>query len=707
MSRSIVQRIHGLRWRLALCAFAVLAGASACDRGPTEPSTPVAQLDISGAPSESMLLVGATAQLRAVARDAGGAVLERRTSWSSSNTAIARVSSAGMVTAVSSGVVVITATAGGETAEVGIAVRVAVPVPPSTAGAPVTTALLGNTLSLTLSPGAATASSLTVGRALIITDDTRILTTSAFAIGPAGVTFAAPVSVELSINFATIPPAKLAGVRLYRVTPSGDVAGIAASSVDIARGVLIAPLTQTGTYVAIVPGDPTMLVDAEGTSRRVDVGAAVPGIGVIARDAAGNPVPGASIQFSIEGAAGFIVGPGVALTGIDGRANLPGAWFVGPSKGTYRLRAQLIGAPLSVLFTATAIQPAVAVRIASAPTSGLSGVILSGAIPVELVDEFGDRVEVNQQVTLSLLGSGGTLAGTTSSLAVLGGALFQGQKINGPGTYRIVASSGTLTPDTTEAITITQEAAWLLVLTQPAGAVSGVPFTTQPVVEVRDNANIRMVGDSTLVTAGLQGAGTLLGTRSVRAVNGVATFTNLAVDGAATGVNLSFTSVTTANAFSQSFDVAAPPPGIRLLVGQVPLFYLNSGQVFGPSFQFDLSNRGGANVAALDVTVTWDPARFFFEGRNPLFWRDSSFTAADVTVDESQVAAGILRFTGSTPRATTANFDLGGVILKALPPTSVVETTITAVVNSATNAAGAPVSITVRPTTVTIFPPAP
>lgn len=686
---------------LVLVLFLILAS---CDSGPTEPGVPVAELSIGGAPGEGMLLVGATAQLTAVARDAAGAILERRINWSSSDAAVARVSSSGLVTAVSSGVVAITATAGGESAVIGIAVRVAVPVPPSTAPAPVTTTLLGNTLSLTLSPGAATAPSLTVGRALIITDDPRILVTSAFAIGPAGVTFSAPVSVALSINFATIPTTKRAGVRLYRVTPSGDVEGIATSSVDVARGVVIAPLTQTGTYVAIVPGDATMLVDAEGTSRRVDVGDAVPGIGVIARDAAGNPVPGASIEFSIEGALGSIVGETVALTGIDGRADLPGNWIAGPAKGTYRLRARLLGGSLSVLFSATAIQPAVAVRITSAPTTGLSGVMLSGAIPVELVDAFGDRVEVNQQVTLSLLGSGGTLEGTTSDLAVLGGAIFQGQRINGPGTFRIVASSGALKPDTTEAITITQQAAWLVVKTQPAGAVSGLAFTTQPVVEVRDNANIRMVGDSTIVTALLQGSGTLFGTLSVRAVNGIATFLNLAIEGAATGVNLGFTSFTAANAFSESFNVAAPPPGVRLVVGQMPFFNLIPGQTFGPSFQFDLSNRGGANVAAVDVTFTWDPARLSFNGLNSGSWRDSTNTNAVITVDDSQVAAGILRITGSTPLATIANFDLGGVMLQALPTTAIVQTIVTAVVNSATNAAGAPVSITVRPTTATIYP---
>lgn len=704
--------VHERKVKRALWSSLATVGATvsllaSCDGGPTEPRTAVAEISVTGVPVENMLPVGAITPLSAVARDAAGAALERKISWRSTNPSVASVSSAGVITAVSPGVVAISASAGGESAAVGIAVRLPVPVPAPTAPAPVTTSLLDNALSITIAPGATTTGTLTVGPAVLEADDARVLTSTAFAVGPASAVFAGAVSVEVRVNLAAIPAAKRPGLRLFRVLPGGDLEGIAASSVDIARSVVIAPLAGPGTFVVVVPGDAAQLVDAEGASRRVEVGESVPGIGVIARDAAGNPVPGASIEFSTEGVTGSIIGDTIALTDIQGRANLPGDWIAGPTKGTYFLRARLLGSPLSVQFSAVAVQPAVAVRINSAPTTGLSGVILPAAITVELVDEFGARAEETQQVTLSLLGSSGTLNGTTTDLAVLGGVIFQGQRINGPGTFRIVASSGTLKPDTTDAITITQEAASLVVLTQPAGAVSGVAFTTQPVVEVRDHAGIRLIGGSPLIAADLQGSGTLLGTRSVAAVNGLATFTNLAIDGAANGVNLVFSTATAPNAFSASFDVAAPPPGIRLLVGQTPLFNLFSGQVFGPSFQFNLSNRGGANVAALDVSFTWDPARFSYEGQNPWFWRDSTNTAAVVTVDDSQVAAGIIRFTGSTPFATTATFDLGGVILKALPPTTTVETVITAIVHSATNAAGAPVPITIRPTTVTIYPPAP
>lgn len=676
---------------------------AACSGGPTEPSVNVATVDITGAPSENMLLVGATAQLNAVARDAGGNVLSRRATWTSTDPAIARVSSAGVVTAVSSGVVGITATVGGEIGAVGIAVRVSVPVPPAAAAGPVTTPLLDNSLSLTIAPGATTATSLTVGRALILTNDTRILTATAFAIGPAGITFTAPVSVEVAVNLATLPAAKRAGVRLFSVSQAGELEGIAASRVELARGVVVAPIARTGTYVAIVPGDPAQMVDAEGNSRRVEVGTAVPGIGIIARDAAGNPVPGASIEFSVEGVAGSIIGDTIALTDMEGRADLPGEWIAGPAKGNYALRARLLGTGLSVQFTAVAFAPAVAVRIEGSATEGLSGVALAGAIPVQLVDIDGDRAEVNQQVTLSLIGGSGALFGTTTDLAVLGGAIFQGQRIDGPGVYRIVASSPGLAPDTTDAITITQQVAWLEVLTQPAGALSGLPFTTQPVVELLDHARLRVIGGDAVVAAFAQGPGTLFGTRSVAAVNGVVTFTNLAVEGAGT-LALNFVTDGPVNVLSGELVVAPAPPGVRLLVGG-PVRDANPNQSFGVPITADLSNRGGADVAALDVTITWDPARFEYVDRSVGPWRDANGTEAVITVDESQVAAGIIRFSGTTPGATTASFMLGQPILRTLATATTVESTINAVVNLARNAVAAPVSVTVLPMTVTVWAP--
>ena len=86
----------------------------------------------------------------------------------------------------------------------------------------------------------------------------------------------------------------------------------------------------------------------------------------------------------------------------------------------------------------------------------------------------------------------------------------------------------------------------LAILTQPsATATAGVPFAQQPVLQVRDQfGNLRStangVTDSTVVTAARgNGSGTLQGTLTATATDGVATFTDLAHN-VATNITLSF-----------------------------------------------------------------------------------------------------------------------------------------------------------------------
>jgi len=76
-------------------------------------------------------------------------------------------------------------------------------------------------------------------------------------------------------------------------------------------------------------------------------------------------------------------------------------------------------------------------------------------------------------------------------------------------------------------------------VTQPAGA----PLTSQPVVDVRDASGLRVSFARAPVTVSIaSGTGTLSGTTTVQAVNGVATFTNLQVTGATVGTTLRFAS---------------------------------------------------------------------------------------------------------------------------------------------------------------------
>ncbi|AMW04173.1 Ig-like domain-containing protein [Gemmatimonas phototrophica] len=125
------------------------------------------------------------------------------------------------------------------------------------------------------------------------------------------------------------------------------------------------------------------------------------------------------------------------------------------------------------------------------------------------------------------------------------------------GTADITATSAGASSSVT--VTVTPGAAVkLVVTTQPAGAASGVLLTTQPVVEVRDNADNLVTTGSVLVAVGVSG-GTVTGTTSLTAQQGVARFTDLTVRGTIGSRTLVFTSGALASAASNSFDLSAGP----------------------------------------------------------------------------------------------------------------------------------------------------
>src|SRR4030095_12699527 len=116
----------------------------------------------------------------------------------------------------------------------------------------------------------------------------------------------------------------------------------------------------------------------------------------------------------------------------------------------------------------------------------------------------------------------------------------------------------------------------LTIQTQPsATAIAGVAFAQQPILQVRDQfGNLRStangVSDSTVVSAARNaGSGTLQGTTSRTALNGLVTFTNLSHN-VATNITLSFSasglSGTNSSIIAVSHAIAnqlvfAPQPG--------------------------------------------------------------------------------------------------------------------------------------------------
>ena len=104
------------------------------------------------------------------------------------------------------------------------------------------------------------------------------------------------------------------------------------------------------------------------------------------------------------------------------------------------------------------------------------------------------------------------------------------------------------------------DAAAAAITTQPTGAASGSVLATQPVIRIVDAAGNTVTSSTVSVVASIaSGGGTLSGTTSVAAVNGVATFTNLVITGTSGDRTLTFTptSLTAVTSSSLTITVGA------------------------------------------------------------------------------------------------------------------------------------------------------
>ena len=107
----------------------------------------------------------------------------------------------------------------------------------------------------------------------------------------------------------------------------------------------------------------------------------------------------------------------------------------------------------------------------------------------------------------------------------------------------------------------------LAMITQPAGATTGNAFATQPVVEIRDAAGLRVTTDnatsiSVAITGGTGTSGAILsGNLSVIATSGRVNFSGLSIDLAGTAYTLSFSATGLTGATSAAFNVTTPSAG--------------------------------------------------------------------------------------------------------------------------------------------------
>jgi subtilase family serine protease len=289
---------------------------------------------------------------------------------------------------------------------------------------------------------------------------------------------------------------------------------------------------------------------------------------VTVQDAYGNTVTtdtsAVILQLGANPSGGTLSGT-VTVSAIAGVASFSGL-YIDLAGNSYTLTAgdgSLTGAT-SDPFNITA-DAAAQLAFTTQPSGGAAGTAWSIQPAVIIKDAYGNTVTTNTSNVTLAIGtnpSGQTLSGTVTVSAIAGVASFSGLYINLAGnSYTLTAGDGSLTGATSDPFDITAgPAAQLAFIAQPSGGMAGAEWSAQPAVAVLDIYGNTVTTDTSEVTLSIgadPGGGTLSGTVTVSAVDGVATFSGLSINQAGIGYTLVAGDDALTSATSNAFNISA------------------------------------------------------------------------------------------------------------------------------------------------------
>jgi hypothetical protein len=151
--------------------------------------------------------------------------------------------------------------------------------------------------------------------------------------------------------------------------------------------------------------------------------------------------------------------------------------------------------------------------------------------------------------------------------------------------------------------TVAGAATKLFVVTAPATAQAGEPLSPQPVIQLRDQNNNNVAKPGVIVTAALNGGGTLGGSATATTnASGVATFGNLEIQGGIGNRSLTFTSGSLASVTSGTIALQAGAAyGLR--IATEPSTTAQAGVAFATQPSVQVVDEWNNDVATAGITV--------------------------------------------------------------------------------------------------------
>jgi len=318
-------------------------------------------------------------------------------------------------------------------------------------------------------------------------------------------------------------------------------------------------------------------------------------------DVLGNPVAGVEVRWAAVG--GGSITPASVLSGADGTA--AAERVLGNTSGPQTAEATSAGIG-SVTFTQTAeaANPTSLVLVSGNEQTGAVGTPLADSLVVRLLDDNGNGVG-GKAISWVVGTGGGSASPVTATTNPNGFAATQWTLGPSAGSNLLNAVFSGVPSVPFTATAAAGEASRLAFTQAPVTTSAGSTITPAVRVAIQDASGNTVTSSTAQVTLAIgtnPGSGTLSGTTTVSAVNGVAVFSNLSIDKTGDGYTLAATSAGLPDAASPPFDILTGTANhLVFLTGPTNRVV---GEKFSPALKVQVQDAGGNPVILASGLIT-------------------------------------------------------------------------------------------------------
>ena len=461
------------------------------------------------------------------------------------------------------------------------------------------------------------------------------------------------------------------------VSASSGIASFANLSIDKAGTgyTLIASASgltgATSSGFEITAGAPTHLVFIAQPTATTSTNSITPSLQIAAEDASGNIATSftnaISISISSNPGSGTLSGTTVvsATNGISAFSNLS----IDKAGTGYSLSASAGGltSATSTNFN-IAVGPATRLAFTVQPTDTTSTSTISPSVQVSAEDAGGNVVPgFTNSITIAIgtNPNSGILSGTKTVVASSGTASFTNLSIDkSSGGYTLKASTSGLANATSASFSINVGAATQLqFIAQPSAAIAATSISPVVQVAAKDaggNIVTGFTGAIAIAIASNPGSGTLSGTTSVSAVNGVSTFANLSINKSGTGYSLAASFAGLSTGTSDSFTISAGP-ATQLAFSSQPTNAVSTNTI-NPTVTVSAEDAQGNVVPSFNGVVTIDfasnPSSGVLSGSKTVSATNGVSTFSNLSIDKAGTGYSFTATTSGLTSTTSSNFNI-------------------------------------------------